>query len=97
MPLYVCSRLREREWCALAACRPTPENVEAMLKLCRGYAESARRAVRTVRKDAMMAVKALASEDERHRAEKEVQKVTDEYIAAVDKIAAQKEKAITAV
>lgn len=88
--LRICAR-------ALPVCRPTPENMEAMMKLCRSYAETARRAVRTVRKDEMAAVKALTSEDERHRAEKEVQKVTDEYIATVDKIAAQKEKAITAV
>lgn len=69
----------------------------AMTKLCKSYAETARRAVRTARKDAMVAVKSLASEDERHRAEKEVQKVTDEYIVVVDKVAAQKEISITVV
>ena len=68
-----------------------------MTKLCRSYAETARRAVRTARKDAMAAVKGLSSEDERHRAEKDVQKITDEFIATVDNVAAQKEKAITAV
>ena len=78
-------------------CRATPENLVAMTKLSRSYAETARRAVRTARKDAMVALKALASEDERHRAEKEVQKVTDDFIVIVDKVAVQKEKAITAV
>ncbi len=35
------------------------------------------------------------SEDERHRVEKEVQKLTDEFIAEADRLFQEKEKSIT--
>ena len=68
-----------------------------MTKLCRNEAETARRSVRTARKDAMAAVKALPGEDERFKAEKEVQKVTDSFVATIDKIAANKERTLSMV
>jgi ribosome recycling factor len=53
------------------------------------YAENARIAIRNVRRDGMDALKTdenkkEISEDERKRAETEVQKLTDEMIKAVD-------------
>ena len=79
------------------AYRPTSDTLEAMTKLCRSEAETARRAVRTVRKDAMAAVKALPADDERFKAEKEVQKLTDSFVAIVDKTAADKERTLSMV
>jgi ribosome recycling factor len=59
----------------------------------------ARIAIRNVRRDGMEALKAdenkkEISEDERKRAETDVQKLTDDYIKAADEAAAQKEKEI---
>jgi ribosome recycling factor len=56
----------------------------------------ARVAIRNVRRDGMEALKAdenkkLISEDERKRAETEVQKLTDEAIKSADEAAAEKE------
>lgn len=45
--------------------------------------EQAKVSVRHVRKLAMDSAKKLASEDERKRVEKEVQRLTDDYIAQV--------------
>lgn len=72
--------------------KPTPESVAAMSKIARSEAEGAKVAVRQERKRAMDALKALESEDERKRAEKEVQKMTDKYIEEVDRILKIKEK-----
>lgn len=54
-----------------------------MAKVCRVEGEAAKVSVRHARKAAMDAAKALASEDERKRAEREVQKLTDAYIEQV--------------
>ena len=77
----------------------TEERRKELAKLAGQYAEKARIAVRNVRRDGMEALKAdeskkEISEDERKRAETEVQKLTDDMIKAVDDTAAQKEKEI---
>jgi ribosome recycling factor len=64
------------------------------------FAESAKIAVRNVRRDAMDDLKRQQkngdiTEDDLHRLEKDVQKVTDNATADIDKIAANKEKEIT--
>lgn len=64
------------------------------------YAESAKVAVRNVRREAMDDLKRQQkngdiTEDDLHRMEKDVQKVTDNATADIDKIAAKKEKEIT--
>ena len=85
-------------WCAVIFIhRPTSETLEAMSKQCRSEAETARRAVRTARKDAMAAVKSLPAEDERFKVEKEVQKLTDSFVANIDKLAADKEQTMSMV
>jgi ribosome recycling factor len=77
----------------------TEERRKELAKLAGQYAEKARIAIRNVRRDGMEALKAdekkgEMSEDERKRAETEVQKLTDDQIKAADEIAASKEKEI---
>jgi ribosome recycling factor len=77
----------------------TEERRKELAKLAHQYAEKGRVAIRNVRRDGMDALKAdenkkEISEDERKRAEADVQKLTDEQIKAADDIAAQKEKEI---
>ncbi|QHI96979.1 ribosome recycling factor [Xylophilus rhododendri] len=78
------------------------ERRKEMTKQVRSEGESAKIAVRNLRRDANDAVKKLvkdklASEDEQKRAEAEVQKVTDHHIADIDKRVTAKEAEIMAV
>lgn len=52
--------------------------------------------LRHARKLAMDTAKALASEDDRRRWEREVQKATDEATAEVERVVAAKEQSIAA-
>lgn len=77
----------------------TEERRKELAKLVGQYAEKARIAARNVRRDGMDALKQdekkhEISEDERKRAETEVQKLTDETIKEIDTAAAAKEKEI---
>ena len=77
----------------------TEERRKELAKLASKYAENARIAIRNVRRDGMEALKAdegkkEISEDDRKRAEADVQKLTDEQIKAADDAAAAKEKEI---
>ncbi|PRW59470.1 Ribosome-recycling factor [Chlorella sorokiniana] len=74
--------------------RPTIETIAAMMKVAKVEGEQAKVSVRHARKLAMDAAKKLASEDERKRVEKEVQRVTDDYITQIDGMVAKKEKSI---
>ncbi|WP_225047478.1 ribosome recycling factor [Lacticaseibacillus kribbianus] len=63
------------------------------------YAEEAKVAIRNIRRDALDKAKKLEkaselSEDDLHRAEKDVQKVTDEATKRIDALAAEKEQEI---
>ncbi len=67
-----------------------------MIKVVRNEAESARVAVRNIRRDAIHSVKELLkekeiTEDEERRAGDDIQKITDKHIADVDKLLAGKE------
>jgi len=78
------------------------ERRKEMTKLVRNEGESARIAVRNLRRDANDAVKKvvkdkLASEDDQKRSEAEIQKITDRHIASVDQMVASKEQEILAV
>lgn len=80
----------------------TEERRRELSKVVRGEGESAKIAVRNVRRDANEAVKKLvkdklASEDDQKRSEAEIQKVTDRHIAEVDRLVASKEHDIMAV
>ena len=77
----------------------TEERRKELAKLASKYAESARVAIRNIRRDGMDALKAdenkkEISEDERKRAETELQKLTDDYIKQADEAASAKEKEI---
>lgn len=78
------------------------ERRKEMTKLARTEGESAKIAVRNLRRDANEAVKKLvkdklASEDDQKRAEADVQKFTDRHILEIDALVAAKEQEIMAV
>ena len=78
------------------------ERRKEMTKLARNEGESAKVAVRNLRRDANEAVKKLvkdklASEDEQKRAEADIQKTTDKHIAEIDALVAAKEQDILAI
>ncbi len=77
----------------------TEERRKELAKLASKYAENARIAIRNVRRDGMDALKAdenkkEISEDERKRAEADLQKLTDDIIKQADEAAVAKEKEI---
>ena len=74
----------------------TEERRKDMIRVVRHEAESARVAVRNIRRDAIHSVKELLkekeiSEDEERRAEEDLQKITDKHVAEVDKLLGAKE------
>jgi ribosome recycling factor len=78
------------------------ERRQELVKLVHKMAEDGRVAIRHVRRDALEHIKALCkagdiTEDEKASAEKDIQKLTDEYIAKIDKHLAAKEKEIMTV
>ena len=80
----------------------TEERRKELTKLVRNEGESAKIAIRNLRRDANEAVKRLvkdkeASEDDERRSQEEVQKVTDKFIGEVDSLVTAKEADIMAV
>ena len=78
------------------------ERRKEMTKLARNEGESAKIAVRNLRRDANESVKKLvkdktASEDDQKRSEADIQKVTDRHIVEIDKLIVAKEAEIMAV
>ncbi len=74
----------------------TEERRRDLVKQCKTFAEEARVAVRNARRDANSAVeKAVKNdnlpEDESKRAEAEVQKMTDKFVAEIDEVLKKKE------
>ena len=85
---------------------PTPplteERRKEIVKLVKGEGEDAKVAIRNIRRDANEALKKLlkdkdCSEDEERRAQDDVQKLTDKFVAEVDKMIAEKEKELLTV
>jgi ribosome recycling factor len=80
----------------------TEERRKELIKVVRHEAEDARIAVRNIRRDANDHLKkllkdhAVAEDDERH-AQIDVQKLTDRFIAEIDKVLAAKETDLMAV
>ena len=75
---------------------PTEERRKEIVKECRAVAERARVAVRNARRDAKGKMERAqkdgeVSEDELHRFEDQIQKLTDEYVAKVDARLKEKE------
>lgn len=68
----------------------TEERRRELIKIVKNEAEKARIAVRNIRRDAITSCKELVkekmiTEDEEHKAEDSIQKLTDEQIAVIDK------------
>jgi len=85
---------------------PTPllteERRKEMVKLVKSEGEEAKIAVRNVRRDANEALKKLVkdkacSEDDERRAQDDVQKLTDRFVADIDKMLGDKEKEVMTV
>ena len=80
----------------------TEETRRDMQKVARGEAEGSRVSVRNIRRDMMNDVKDLLkekeiSEDDERRAETDIQKLTDKYIAAIDTRLEKKESELMEV
>ena len=78
------------------------ERRKELVKLVKGEAEHAKVAVRNLRRDANEQYKKLLkdkamSEDEERRAQDDVQKLTDRFVADIDKLIATKEQELMAV
>jgi len=75
----------------------TEERRRDMTKVVRNEGEGAKVAIRNIRRDVLGDAKELLkekeiTEDEERRAQDEIQKITDKYIAEVDKLVEAKEK-----
>lgn len=80
----------------------TQERREELRKVVKGMAEEGRVSLRTIRRDANETIKKLESdksisEDERFRAQDEIQKMTDKFIADLEGVLKDKEKELTEV
>ena len=80
----------------------TEERRKDLIKVVRHEAESARVAVRNIRRDTNEHLKKLlkdheVSEDDERHAQADVQKLTDRYIAEIDKVLQAKEADLLAV
>lgn len=79
----------------------TEERRKVLVKQVRKIAEDHRVRVRDARRDCLSLLKDLEedglSKDDRHRAEKKVQDLTDEFVKKIDGLTAQKEKDVLEV
>jgi len=74
----------------------TEERRRDLIKVVRNEAEGARVAIRNIRRDAIHQVKELMkekmiTEDQEHKGEDQIQKLTDEFVAGIDALLAEKE------
>ncbi|MCB1614973.1 MAG: ribosome recycling factor [Pseudomonadales bacterium] len=75
----------------------TEETRKEFIKQSRNEAETARVSIRNIRRDANNQIKELLkakeiSEDDERRAEEEIQKITNSFVAEIDKSLSEKEK-----
>jgi ribosome recycling factor len=80
----------------------TEERRRDLTKVVKHEAENARVAIRNVRRDVNQDLKELlkeklVSEDDDRRAQEDVQKLTDKFVAEVDHVLAEKEKELMQV
>ena len=81
---------------------PNEERRKELVKQARKQAEDAKVAIRNIRRDAIEQIKKLKkaseiTEDEQHKAEDDMQKITDNAIKDADTVCAAKEKEIMEV
>ena len=86
----------------LAFPQPTEERRKELAKKAEKFAEECKIAVRNVRRDANEKAKEMKkngdmTEDEQKASEKQVQDLTDKYVANIDKVAEAKKKEIMTV
>ena len=80
----------------------TEERRRELTKLVRSEAEDAKIAVRNIRRDAIEQFKKLTkdkliSEDDERRGHEDTQKLTDRFVADIDKLSSQKEAEVMTV
>ena len=80
----------------------TEERRKELIKQVRKYGEESKTAIRNIRRDAMDAFKkqqkkSEITEDDLKNAEKDIQKLTDDYIADVEKMVSKKEKELSEI
>jgi ribosome recycling factor len=76
----------------------TEERRKDLIKVVRGLAEDGRVAIRNVRRHAKDSIEAAeVSEDDIHRAEKELQEMTDRHVERLDELLAAKEEELLEV
>lgn len=80
----------------------TEERRRELTKVVKGFGEEAKVAVRNLRRDANTQLERLEkdkeiSEDDQRRYETEIQKLTDRFVAEIDKVIAEKDKEIMTV
>jgi ribosome recycling factor len=80
----------------------TEERRKELTKLARKYGEDSKVAIRSIRRDGLEKMKSMKkngeiTEDDLKNAEKEIQNLTDKYIAEIDKVVESKEKEILEV
>ena len=78
------------------------ERRRELTKIVKGFSEDAKVAVRNLRRDANSYVERACkdkeiSEDDQRRFETEIQKLTDRFVAEIDKVLEAKEKEIMTV
>lgn len=77
----------------------TEERRKDLAKMVKAEAEQGRVAIRNIRRDVISDMKALQkekeiSEDDLHRAEQDIQQITDKFITEIDKVSEDKQKEI---
>lgn len=80
----------------------TEERRKELIKQVRKYGEDSKTAIRNIRRDAMESFKkaqkkAEITEDDQKNAEKDMQKITDDFIAEVEKQVSKKEKELSEI
>jgi ribosome recycling factor len=80
----------------------TEERRRDLIKVVKGEGEGAKVAVRNLRRDAIATLKDMlknkeCSEDDEHRAQDEIQKLTDRFVAEIDRQLGQKETELMAI
>ena len=80
----------------------TEERRRDLIKVVKGEAEGSKVAIRNSRRDAIATLKEMlknkeCSEDDEHRAQDEIQKLTDHYVAEIDKQLSHKETELMAI
>ena len=86
----------------LACPQLTEERRKELIKQVRKYGEESKTAIRNIRRDAMEDFKAQKkkseiTEDDQKNAEKDIQKLTDDYVKQIEQLVEKKEKELSEI